>query len=129
MEGDGMKVDTLAHVKNRLSAVIEGLGEEPLFITRNGRVAAVLQAVTDEDADDYLLRNSPKFWRLIESRRAQAVAGQSTPFEAAAYGAEVAAAPAVRETRAPYRSSTGGAGVPPRAKRRKRKAMNGRVPT
>jgi hypothetical protein len=41
-----MKVDTLAHVENQLSAVIEGLDEESLFITRNGRVAAVLQAVT-----------------------------------------------------------------------------------
>jgi hypothetical protein len=33
----------------------------------NGRMTAVLQAVTDEEADDYLLRNSPRFWRLIAS--------------------------------------------------------------
>jgi PHD/YefM family antitoxin component YafN of YafNO toxin-antitoxin module len=92
-----MKVDTLAHVKNHLSAVIEGLGQEPLFITRNGRVAAVLQAVTDEDTEDYLLRNSPRFWRLIESRRAQAAAGQAIPFDPAAYGRKAVGASAVRE--------------------------------
>jgi len=99
-----MKVDTLAHVKNRLSAVIESLGEEPLFITRNGRVAAVLQAVTDEDAEDYLLRNSPKFWRLIESRWAQAVAGQVRAFDPAAYGSEKAPATSVRERKSPDRT-------------------------
>jgi len=98
-----MKVDTLAHVKNRLSAVIEGLGEEPLFITRNGRVAAVLQAITDEDAEDYLLRNSPKFWRLIASRRAQAVAGQVRPFVAAAYDEKERRTTTVREPATAYR--------------------------
>lgn len=103
-----MKVDTLAHVKNHFSAVIEGLGEEPLFITRNGRVAAVLQAVTDEDAEDYLLRNSPRFWRLIESRRAQAAAGQAAPFDAAAYAEETPPAAAVQEPEVSYpRESTG----------------------
>ncbi len=102
-----MKVDTLAHVKNQLSAVIESLGEEPLFITRNGRVAAVLQAVTDEDAEDYLLRNSPRFWRLIESRRAQAVAGRAVSFDPAAYGGETAVASVVREAPTSYRSKPG----------------------
>ena len=116
-----MKVDTLAHVKNQLSAVIAGLGEEPLFITRNGRVTAVLQAVTDEDAEDYLLRNSPKFWRLIASRRAQAVAGQVVPFDPAAYGGKVAAIPVVREARASYRSTPGAeSGKGTRSPRRKR---------
>ena len=116
-----MKVDTLAHVKNQLSAVIEGLGEEPLFITRNGRVAAVLQAVKDDDAEDYLLRNSPRFWRLIESRRAQAVAGQVVPFDPAAYGENTAEASHVREAPTSYRSRHGApTGKGPRSPRRKR---------
>lgn len=110
-----MKVDTLAHVKNRLSAVIEGLGEEPLFITRNGRVAAVLQAVTDEDAEDYLLRNSPRFWRLIESRRAQAAAGRVLPFDPAAYSETAAMPRTVREAPAPY-------GAAPRMRRNRKRA-------
>lgn len=80
-----MKVDTLAHVKNQISAVIEHLGTEPLFITRNGKVAAVLQAVNDDEIEDYLLRNSPRFWRLIESRKAQAGKGAAFPFDAARY--------------------------------------------
>ena len=80
-----MKVDTLAHVKNQISAVIEQLGSEPLFITRNGKVAAVLQAVNDDEIEDYLLRNSPRFWRLIESRKALANKGATLPFDKARY--------------------------------------------
>lgn len=80
-----MKVDTLAHVKNQISSVIEQLGSEPLFITRNGKVAAVLQAVNDDEIEDYLLRNSPRFWRLIGSRKAQIGKGATIPFDVARY--------------------------------------------
>lgn len=93
-----MKVDTLAHVKNSLSSVITSLGGEPLFITRNGKVAAVLQAITDEDAEDYLLRNSPKFWKLIAARRAAARRGETRPFHPEAYGSAAAAPMAVRDS-------------------------------
>ena len=80
-----MKIDTLAHVKNQLSAVVEGLGSEPLFITRNGKVAAVLQAIADEEVEDYLLRNSPRFWRLMQDRRDQARRGEVLAFDPARY--------------------------------------------
>ena len=114
-----MKMDTLAHVKNQFSAIIENLGDEPVFITRNGKVAAVLTALTDDDVEDYLLRNSPRFWRLIEARRAQAKAGKTLPFDAAAYAvpSDLRAAMTVREKGATYRAArrrrrTGSAGKP-----------------
>jgi antitoxin (DNA-binding transcriptional repressor) of toxin-antitoxin stability system len=100
-----MKIDTLAHVKNQISAVIDRLGAEPLFITRNGKVAAVLQAVNDADVEDYLFRNSPRFWRLMQSRKSQAVKGATLPFDASRYGADDSRAAkdmAVREGRADY---------------------------
>lgn len=80
-----MKIDTLAHVRNQLSTVIDQLAGEPLFITRNGRIAAVLQAVADDEVEDYLLRNSPKFWQLIEARRNRARHGATLPFDPAQY--------------------------------------------
>ena len=113
-----MKIDTLAHVKNQLSAVIESLGKEPLFITRNGRVTAVLQAVTDEEAEDYLSRNSPGFWRLIGSRRAQALSGQVVPFDPSSYGEKAAPMRAVREARGSYGRKAGRcSGASPEKKR------------
>lgn len=102
-----MKVDTLAHVKNQISTVIEHLGSEPLFITRNGKVAAVLQAVNDDEIEDYLLRNSPRFWRLIESRKAQARQGATLPFDVARYADDepgTAKRMAVREKTPAYRT-------------------------
>jgi len=103
-----MKIETLAHVKNQLSAVIESLGREPLFISRNGKIAAVLQACSDEDVEDYLLRNSPKFQRLIEYRRKEAEEGRVLPFDPARYDQDDDGAPRMRvarEKRAKYRTS------------------------
>jgi hypothetical protein len=89
--------------------VIDQLGSEPLFITRNGKVAAVLQAVSDGEVEDYLFRNSPRFWRLIESRRAQASKGATLPFDAARYEHDESAAKGmlVRDKAAPYRTKKG----------------------
>jgi PHD/YefM family antitoxin component YafN of YafNO toxin-antitoxin module len=100
-----MKIETLAHVKNQISAVIDHLGSEPLFITRNGKVAAVLQAVSDDEVEDYLFRNSPRFWRLLESRRAQADNGATLPFDASRYEEDketAKKATSVREKSASY---------------------------
>jgi antitoxin (DNA-binding transcriptional repressor) of toxin-antitoxin stability system len=80
-----MRIDTLAHVRNRISPVIDRLGAEPLFITRNGKVAAVLQALNDDEVEDYLFRNSPRFWRLIQARRAQALKGAELAFDPSSY--------------------------------------------
>ena len=38
-----------------------------------------------ELVEDYLLRNSPRFWRLIESRKAQVGKGATLPFDVARY--------------------------------------------
>ena len=80
-----MKVDTLAHVKNQLSRVLDTLGGEPLFITRNGKVVAVMQAISDDRIEDYMLRNSRRFWSLIESRRRQVEKGAVIPFDPESY--------------------------------------------
>lgn len=87
-----MKVDTLAHVKNQLSRVVDTLGGEPLFITRNGKVVAVMQAISSDEIEDYMLRNSKRFWSLIESRRRQAEKGEVIPFDPERYGVEYAPA-------------------------------------
>ena len=82
-----MKTETLADVKNNFSQVIDSLGREPVFITRNGRIAAVLQAMTDEGVEDYLTRNSSAFWKLVEARRASS--NSAVSFDPTRYGAAV----------------------------------------
>jgi prevent-host-death family protein len=66
-----MKVVPLNEVKNHLSAYLELSKREDIVVTKNGRAAAVLHGVTDEDLEDYLFESDPKFIARIESLRRQ----------------------------------------------------------
>jgi PHD/YefM family antitoxin component YafN of YafNO toxin-antitoxin module len=60
-----MKIRTLADVRNHFSKVIDHLGDEPLFVTRNGRITAVLEHIDEADIEDYLLERSRKFRTML----------------------------------------------------------------
>lgn len=65
-----MKIASVADVKARLSAYLKASQEGPVVITRNGKAAAVLLAVTDEDELERLvLAHSPKFQALLNKSR------------------------------------------------------------
>jgi prevent-host-death family protein len=63
-----MNIVSIADAKARLSAYIRESEEKgPVIITRNGRPAAVLLPVLDEeDLERLLLAYNPKFRQLIE---------------------------------------------------------------
>ncbi len=60
-----MKVIPLGDVKNNFSSFVEKSKEEPIFITRNGKITAVLEYITDENVEDFLLENSKKFRKML----------------------------------------------------------------
>lgn len=65
-----MKIASVADVKARLSAYLKASQEGPVVITRNGKAAAVLLAVTDEEELERLvLAHSPKFQALLDKSR------------------------------------------------------------
>lgn len=66
-----MKVVPLNEVKNRLSAYLELSKREDIVVTKNGRAAAVLHGVTDDDLEDYLFESDPRFIARIEFLRRQ----------------------------------------------------------
>jgi antitoxin (DNA-binding transcriptional repressor) of toxin-antitoxin stability system len=66
-----VKLVPLAEVKNNFSHYLEETKREPVFITRNGRIAAVLEHLTDDDIEDYLLERSPKFRAALDKARRQ----------------------------------------------------------
>lgn len=61
-----MKVTPVAGFKSRMPVFLELAKREPVFITRNGRIAAVLEAITEDEVEDYLLERNPKFRALLK---------------------------------------------------------------
>jgi prevent-host-death family protein len=55
-----MKIVPLNEVKNRFSTYLELSKREDIVVTKNGRPAAILHAVTDEDLEDYLFESDPR---------------------------------------------------------------------
>ena len=62
-----MKVAPMAQVRNRFSSFLEESKREPSFITRNGRIAAVLEAMTDDEVEDFLLERSARFRQMLDT--------------------------------------------------------------
>lgn len=66
-----MKVLPLGEVKNDFSFLIHKSKQEPIFITRNGRITAVLEYITDDEVEDFLLERSKKFRAMLNKVKRQ----------------------------------------------------------
>jgi len=66
-----MRVVPMNEVKNQLSRYLKLSMREDIVVTKNGRAAAVLHGVTDEDLEDFLFESDPRFIARIESLRRQ----------------------------------------------------------
>lgn len=63
-----MKIAPVADVKARFSSYLEQCADGPIIITKNGRPAAVLVAISDEDElDRLILAYTPKFKALLDA--------------------------------------------------------------
>ena len=77
-----MKIASVADVKARFSAFLKASEHGPVIVTRNGRPAAVLLSVQDEDEIERLiLAYSPKFQKILGAARRQIREGQGIPHE------------------------------------------------
>ena len=74
-----MKIVPLNEVKNRFSTYLELSKREDIVVTKNGRPAAILHAVTDEDLEDYLFEYDPRFIARIEALRRELQREGGTP--------------------------------------------------
>ncbi len=65
-----MKIASVADVKARFSAFIKESENGPVVITRNGKPAAILLNVVDEDEiEGLILAYSPKFRAILRAAR------------------------------------------------------------
>lgn len=69
-----MKIAPVADIKARFSAYLDACAKGPVVVTRNGRPAAVLVAITDEDElERFILAHTPRFRRLLEAAEKRVV--------------------------------------------------------
>ena len=67
-----MKIASVADVKARFSAFLKASKRGPAVVTKNGKPAAVLLSVDDEDEIERLaLAYSPKFQKMLSLARQQ----------------------------------------------------------
>jgi prevent-host-death family protein len=77
-----MTVASLAEVKARFSAFIESCKSSPVVVTKNGKPAAVLVSVTDDDElESILLACSRRFQRLLERSNREIDQGKGIPHD------------------------------------------------
>jgi prevent-host-death family protein len=66
-----MKIMPLRAAKEQLSGCVNESQRQRILITKRGRPAALMVGVEGRDLEDVILMQNPKFWELIEARRAQ----------------------------------------------------------
>jgi prevent-host-death family protein len=77
-----MKIASVADVKARFSMFLKESQQGPVVVTKNGRPAAVLLSVIDEDEIERLaLAYSPKMQKILSSARRQIKKQAGIPHE------------------------------------------------
>jgi len=60
-----MKVAPMGEVRNNFAKYLAASEEEPVFVTKNGRITAVIEHLEDQDIEDFLLERSPRFRNML----------------------------------------------------------------
>ena len=64
-----MKVAPMGVVRNNFAKYLETSVEEPVFVTKNGKIAAVIEHIEDRDIEDFLLERSVRFRKMLRKVR------------------------------------------------------------
>ena len=66
-----MKIAPMGDVRNNFAKYLAAAEEEPVFVTRNGKIAAVIEHIDDRDIEDYLLARSSRFRKMLDKAKRQ----------------------------------------------------------
>jgi prevent-host-death family protein len=61
-----MKIAPMGEVRNHFAKYLAAAKDESVFVTKNGKVAAVIEHLEDRDIEDYLLERSPRFRKMLD---------------------------------------------------------------
>ena len=75
-----MKIAPMGEVRNNFAKYLQEAEQEPVFVTRNGKITAVIEYIEDRDIEDYLLQKSPRFRKMLAKAKRE-----RSPMSLAAY--------------------------------------------
>jgi prevent-host-death family protein len=66
-----MKVAPMGEVRNNFAKYLAVSEEEPVFVTKHGKIIAVIEHIEDRDIEDYTLERSPRFRNMLNKVRGE----------------------------------------------------------
>lgn len=64
-----MRFANVRELKNKTSEILKLAEKEEVVVTSRGKPTAIIKGITEEDFEDYLLENNPKFLTALEKAR------------------------------------------------------------
>ncbi len=61
-----MKIAPMGEVRNNLGKYLQVCEEEPVFVTQNGKITAVIEHIEDSDIEDFLSERNTRFRRMLD---------------------------------------------------------------
>ena len=66
-----MRIAPMGEVRNNFAKYLVASEEEPVFVTKNGKITAVIEHIEDKDIEDFLLERSRSFRRMLKKVRSE----------------------------------------------------------
>jgi len=64
-----MRFANVRELKNKTSEILRAAEKEEIVVTSKGKPKAIIKGISEEDFENYLLENSPKFLSALEKAR------------------------------------------------------------
>ena len=64
-----MKFASVRELKNKTSEILRLAEYGDIIVTSNGNPKAIIKGITEDELEDYLLENNPKFLNALEKAR------------------------------------------------------------
>ena len=61
-----MKVAPMGEVRNHFGKYIIACNDEPVFVTKNCKITAVIEHIEDSGSEDFLLERDARFRRMLD---------------------------------------------------------------
>ncbi len=68
-----MKVAPMGEVRNNFGKYLMACEDEPVFVTKNGKITAVIEHIEDSGIEDFLLERDTRFRRMLDRTKQEKV--------------------------------------------------------